>query len=187
MKKFGTVLKGGGDDFVIQGTKWNDVYHGDYGGVAYPDAYNGRGGHDLIAGWNGADWLWGGSGNDSIYGYIGSDRLYGGSGNDTLSGGRQSDVISGGSGADVFLFRAWPFEGSQLDTITDFDPRERGEHVQLQLSAFDYGLATFSDLKSLMFEDDGDIILDFDGDNILVLKNLRIEQLSANDFQIQLI
>jgi Ca2+-binding RTX toxin-like protein len=188
MKKSGAALKEG--YAIIPGTKWNDIFHGDNWGdpeFPRPDAYNGRGGHDFIVGWKGADRLWGGAGNDTIYGGVGSDRLHGGPGNDTLSGDGQSDVIAGGQGADVFLFYAYPYhdDGSHLDVIADFDPRQRGEHVQLTMS-IDYGLVTFSDLKSIMFEDDGDVVIDFDGLNILVLENLRLDDLNANDFQIRL-
>jgi Ca2+-binding RTX toxin-like protein len=188
MKKIGATPKEG--YAIILGSKWNDIFHGDKWGdpaFPYPDAYNGRGGHDFIVGWRGADRLWGGAGNDTIYGGIGTDQLYGGPGNDTLSGERHSDVIAGGEGADIFLFEAYPYDngGSHLDVITDFDPLQGGEHVQLSMS-INYGLVNFADLKSIMIEDGGDVVIDFDGLNILVLENLRIDELSANDFQIRL-
>lgn len=191
MKKIGSMPKGDGGGYVIvYGTQGNDDLRGDFDGwgPAFPDAFNGLGGHDFIAGWNSADRLWGGAGNDTIYGHVGSDRLFGGPGKDHLSGGKQSDVISGGGGADIFLFEAWPYDngGSHLDTITDFDPRERGEHIELAVSTY-FQIATFSDLKSFMIEDDGDVVIDFLGRDILVLENLRMNQLSADDFQIRMI
>lgn len=190
MKKIASVLKGDGSYDVIYGTKKDNIFYGDFWGdpeLGYPDAYNGRGGDDFIVGFKAADRLWGGQGNDHIYGGVGSDRIYGGPGKDTLSGEAQTDIISGGSGADTFLFTAHPdgFGASHLDIITDFDPGERGEKIQLVMS-IQYGLMTFADLKSRMVEDGGDVVLDFDGLNILVLENLRINELSANDFQIRL-
>jgi serralysin len=177
----------------INGTKEDDIFHGDdwtdpEKPIPLPDVYNGRGGHDYIVGWRAADRLWGGSGNDSIYGEIGADRLFGGAGNDTLSGGGQTDLITGGSGADTFLFEAWPYDnyGSYLDIITDFDPSERGEHINLAVSA-DLEIATFADLRSIMFQDGDDVVMSFDGINILVLEDLQMEHLSANDFQIRFI
>jgi Ca2+-binding RTX toxin-like protein len=175
---------------VVYGTQGNDIFYGDQDGLGepYPDVFKGLGGNDLIYGNSHADRLWGGAGKDSIYGGFGSDRLFGGPGKDNLSGGKQSDVISGGGGADIFLFEAWPYDngGSHLDTITDFDPGERGEHIELTVSTY-FQIATFSDLKSFMFEDDGDVVIDFLGRDILVLENLRINQLSADDFQIRMI
>ena len=184
MKKIASVLKDDDDYVVLYGTKKNEAFQGS----PYPDAINGRGGHDFIAGWGAADRLWGGAGNDSIYGHSGSDKLYGGPGRDILSGGKQADVISGGSGADIFMFEAWPYDtgGSHLDTIVDFDPGQRGERVALEVATY-FEVATFSDLKLYMYESDGDVVIDFLGRDILVLENLRIDQLSADDFQIRMI
>lgn len=173
----------------INGTNGDDRFDGDKGGdpnVAVRDAYDGRGGHDLILGYDERDQLSGSGGNDTIYGGDGEDRISGGSGNDTLSGGKHDDRVKGGSGADEFFFYAWheDFGGSGLDVITDFDPTERNEQISLA-TVQSFGIATFEELKAIMVQDGDDVVMEFGGGlALLVLEDVRIGQLGADDFHI---
>jgi Ca2+-binding RTX toxin-like protein len=175
----------------INGTNGNDNFRGDAGNsknVDIRDVYDGRGGNDLIVGYEEEDRLWGSGGNDTIYGGRGRDRIFGGSGNDTLAGGMHDDRIKGGGGADVFIFDAWrsddEFFGSGNDIIADFDPRQHGERIHLG-TLYDDGIATFADLKDIMVQDGDNVNMQFDGGlAMLVLKDVKIGQLHADDFHI---
>ena len=168
----------------LHGTNGSDRFEG-YKGI---DVYNGRGGHDLIIGFAGGDRLSGGGGHDTIYGGPGEDSIFGGSGNDTLWGGMHDALLKGGSGADVFLFSAWrddkESKGSGTDVIADFDAREDGERIEIATAQFD-GIATFAALKAIMVQDGDDVVMSFDSARAtLVLKDMKIEQLHADDFHI---
>lgn len=173
----------------LNGTNGNDDFWGDKGNeplVDIRDVYDGRSGHDRILGYGERDRLSGGSGNDTIKGGAGRDEISGGSGNDTLSGGMHKDVIRGGGGADVFLFDAWgaEYEGSCLDIVADFDPRQDGEQISIGTLPYD-GIATFAALKAIMVQDGDDVVMSFDGDlALLVLEDVKIRQLHADDFHI---
>ena len=162
----------------ISGTSGNDIWIG----FDTDEVYNGQRGNDLIRGAGGMDRLYGGSGRDFIYGESGADDIFGGSERDTLDGGAGADIITGGGGADVFLFRA-TFGDSELDVITDFSPKERGEYVSMSLAA-EFGVTTFQELRAIMVQDGDDVVMSFDGVDLLVLENIRIGQLRENDFQI---
>lgn len=171
----------------VNGTNGNDRFDGDLDG-AVRDVYDGRGGHDLISGYDDSDQLSGGGGNDTIYGGRGRDEISGGSGNDTLWAGMHEDVVKGGGGADVFVFEAWRdddrYMGSGLDIIADFDPREKGEIISLRTAHYE-GIATFADLKALMVQDGDNVNMQFDGGlAFLILEDVKIEQLRADDFHI---
>lgn len=163
----------------VDGTKWMDFFYGE----DRADFYFGRAGDDVISGYGGGDRLLGGSGNDAIYGSLGKDRLIGGPGFDELVGGEHKDVITGGSGGDVFLFLASPATGgvSHLDVITDFDPRELGEWIEVRIHP-DLKITEFSQLRSMMWQDGDDVVLNFWGVDMLVLEDVRIGELSDDDF-----
>ena len=187
MKKTGITRKDGNDPFArLHGTNGNDQFDGD----SKNNNFDGRGGHDLIVGHAGDDELSGGGGNDTIYGGWGNDVISGGSGNDRLWGGMYTDTIKGGGGADMFLFTAWRdidgFTGSGFDKILDFDPNEPGERISIQ-TAFYQEIETFAALKAIMVQDGNDVVMSFDHDlATLVLKDVKIEQLRADDFDIYL-
>lgn len=170
----------------VNGTKWDDYFVGDQGdskNVDIADVYDGRRGDDFIFGLDNGDRLYGGSGNDTIFGGHGADKIFGGSGSDTLWGGTEEDVIKGGGGADSFLFEAWS-GGSDMDTILDFDPREKGERITVR-TLFGEGIATFEDLKTMMVQQGDDVNIEFNaGFAMLVLKDVRIGQLDETDFHI---
>lgn len=165
----------------INGTNADDVYFGNPG----LDVYHGRGGADEIYGNQGGDRLSGGSGYDQVYGGQGRDRIFGGPGNDTLEGAGNKDILTGADGADMFLFYAWPSYGgvSHLDVITDFQPRGRGEFINIELDP-ELGISSFAQLRAIMVQDGDDVVMSFGGVDILVLEDVRIGQLSADDFSI---
>jgi Ca2+-binding RTX toxin-like protein len=173
----------------INGTNGDDFFEGAFvpgePPTGLPDVYDGRGGDDLIYGDGASDKLWGSAGNDTINGGAESDRVFGGSGDDTLSGGMHDDRITGGAGADVFSFLAAPDDwgGSGYDVITDFDPRERGESISLQVAQF-FEIANFAELKDIMVQDGDNVNMSFGALAILVLEDVRIGQLRADDFHI---
>lgn len=150
------------------------------------DFYHGHGGNDLIDGNKGKDRLIGGSGHDDIYGELGQDRLFGGPGFDLLVGGRNKDIVTGGPGGDIFRFFAFPSWGgeSNLDIVTDFDPNEIGEYVYITIEA-ELGITEFAQLRAMMVQDGEDVVLSFGGADILVLENIRIRQLTEDDFYIE--
>lgn len=186
MKKQWIARKEGDDTGRINGTNGNDRFEGDKGGrenVDIADVYSGRSGHDVIYGLDQGDRLSGNGGNDAIYGGSGADAISGGSGNDTLSGGMHDDDVKGGGGADVFFFYAWG-GGSDGDTIIDFDPGERGERIEIATAYYDE-IVTFADLKAIMVQDGDNVNMQFDfGRAFLVLEDVKIEELRANDFHL---
>ncbi|MBX9457500.1 MAG: hypothetical protein KL863_16625 [Rhizobium sp.] len=166
----------------IDGTDGPDVFHGSFGG----DLCFGHGGADVVFGNEGSDRISGGRGADIIYGDRGKDRIIGGPGNDTIEGGMHKDIMSGGPGADMFRFLALPsyVNGSNLDIITDFQPRKPGEYVSIFIEP-ELDITEFSQLRDMMFQDGKDVVLSFGGVDILVLENVSIRQLSADDFFIE--
>jgi Ca2+-binding RTX toxin-like protein len=166
----------------FNGTDGNDTFYG----YLDRDVYHGHGGRDEIYGDLGGDRLSGGRGGDIINGYRGKDRIFGGPGNDTIEGGTHKDVITGGSGADLFRFVAWPsyVDGSHLDVITDFDPSGLGEYISISIQP-ELEITKFSQLRAMMIQDGDDVVLSFGAVDMLVLEDVRIGQLRADDFFIE--
>lgn len=197
---------GGGNDRII-GTAGNDKLAGSatanyITGASGNDTLNGRGGNDTLMGGANNDGIRGGQGSDSIKGDAGNDKLLGDSGNDTLSGGSGNDTLSGGSGndrlfggrnndvingnggndrlsgqagADQFVFSAG------RDVVTDFDPSEDGETINLR------NVATIRDFDDLMngghIENVGtNVVIDDLNGNKMILRGLSIDELQTNDF-----
>ncbi|WP_198411761.1 right-handed parallel beta-helix repeat-containing protein [Microvirga flavescens] len=75
----------------------------------------------VIKGTNGANVLTGTSGLDKILAY---------GGNDTLNGKGGNDILSGGTGRDTFVFDTKPNKTTNVDTITDFNPKYDTIHLQ---------------------------------------------------------
>jgi hypothetical protein len=66
-----------------------------------------------------------GSGNDTFNGKGGkADAIHGGAGNDRIIGGIDSETFTGGAGRDTFVFAAPLNAVSNVDTITDFSPKQ---------------------------------------------------------------
>lgn len=175
------------DEFVFErknGSNGNDIFNGSDGN----DVYNGRGGHDSLLGSWGNDRLSGGAGNDAVTGGGGNDRLSGGAGNDRLAGEGGTDVLTGGSGLDTFYYTAngnfLPGAGSGIDLITDFEPVGQDHDTIVMLINYSFGVSTFADLKRGMRMDHGDTVMNFGGGDVLILQDIRIRQLHADDFLI---
>jgi Ca2+-binding RTX toxin-like protein len=170
-------------DFARNGSNEDDIYVGD----AFNNNYNGRGGNDSLLGDWGNDRLSGGAGFDYVMGQGGNDRLFGGPGDDTMSGDVGRDVLTGGSGLDNFLYTAngpFLFGGHGIDIITDFDPRGRDGDLITLLINYNFGVSNFAQLRAGMQQNNGDTIMDFGNGDILVLLDVRIAELSAQNFSI---
>lgn len=166
-----------GDKFVsienLIGSKHADKLFGDnkantLWGRSGNDALDGMGGNDKLLGEAGNDTIRGSAGNDSLYGGAGSDRLNGGSGNDLLDGQAGSDFLTGGTGADVFKFT----KGSGRDVITDF----QDDLDTISLRGF--GLTGPRQALANAEQVERDVVFNFDGGNILVVRNAMLTDLT---------
>ena len=111
------------------------------------DRIGGTEGDDALSGDDDRDLLLGLEGEDSLFGGGGDDQLEGGQGRDHIDGGAGDDLLKGGGGADVLI------GGSGDDTLSGGGGADR----------FVYRLS----------EDSGsDVVLDFDGGDVLVLTDL---------------
>ena len=114
--------------------------------------------------------------NDTITGTANSDMLSGMGGNDTLIGASGDDILSGGSGDDLFVFTP----GFGHDIINDFQAGVGTEDV------IEFNQALFADYAAVLaaaVEVSGDTVITFDASNSLVLKNVLLANLHADDFQ----
>ncbi|NQZ73945.1 MAG: hypothetical protein HRT60_12850, partial [Dinoroseobacter sp.] len=115
-------------------------------------------------------------GDDVISGAAGDDTLKGGDGDDALNGGAGNDILIGGTGADTFIFE----EGFGTDTVTDFDPNEAGEAIDLAgvSSIVDYADLTSNHLSQV----GSDVVIDDLLGNTVLLQNTLIALLQDSDF-----
>lgn len=140
-------------------------------------------GHDRVRGGQGADRIKGGAGDDSLEGRSGADRLLGGTGRDRIDGGSGADrigggagddVLTGGQGADRFVLRSnWG-----RDRVTDFEARSGPETIDL--SAVD-AITGLRDLKRDHAQQVGGDVHIRDGDDLLVLEGVSLEDLERSD------
>jgi Ca2+-binding RTX toxin-like protein len=175
------------DDFIFarrNGSNDDDIFIGDNRN----NTYNGRGGNDTLHGGWGNDRVDGGAGNDGVYGQGGNDRISGGPGDDYLAGDVGTDIVSGGSGADTFAYTAnggFLFGGgSGIDRITDFDPKGGDHDLLIMQINYNFGVSDFAALKRGMRMDRGDTVMNFGNGDVLILEDVRINQLRADDFLI---
>lgn len=162
MKFINTILSG---DDQITGTKWADLFWG-------------AGGNDKLVGGAGNDELDGDAGNDKLYGGSGKDWLSGGTGKDLLDGGLGIDYMRGQDGSDTFVFST----KYGADTITDFDA-VGSDHDVIDLSGLK-SVTSFADLKAHHLSVDGaDILIDGGNGDTLLLQNVKLKTLDADDFQ----
>ena len=143
-------------------------------GSSYDDVLTGDARANTIRGLNGDDTIIGGGGNDTLVGNLGNDHLIGGNGRDVLRGERGNDVLSGGAKADRFIFGL----GDGRDVIEDFQTRVKGEVIDLR----EFDIDRFSDLKDMMVTKNGDTIVTFGDGDRLVIENVTVADLAANDF-----
>ncbi|MBT8152996.1 spondin domain-containing protein [Epibacterium ulvae] len=162
------VIDGGnGNDVLFGGIGWDDLSGGDGADKLY-----GGGGRDHLDGGTGLDFLYGGFGQDVLEGGEGEDRLFGGRGDDTLDGGAGDDRVRGGSGADTFVFA----DGYSRDVVFAFDVEE--DHVALDIE----GIESFEDLSAFTREFDNRTVLNFGDGDVLVLRGVELDELTADNF-----
>ena len=109
--------------------------------------------------------------NDRITGDKGANVLDGAGGNDRLDGKAGNDTLIGGDGRDVFTFK----KGYDHDTIADF-----GGNDIINLSF--KGVDSFKDLKALMTETGGNVVIDFGKGDVLTILDHSIASLHKDDF-----
>ncbi len=190
------LFRGGAEDDIVSGNNGNDRLFGGDGwdelsGGNGRDLLRGDAGNDILDGGDSNDRLFGGDGNDDLYGGNGRDRLFGndgadnlsgdgnndalfgGDGNDVLNGGRGNDNLIGGDDADIFVFA----ENYDADNIRDFS-QEDGDRLAFNID----GVETYSDALAYASDERAGVRFDFgDGDTLLV-RDLEVADLSANDF-----
>ncbi|MDQ2089680.1 PKD domain-containing protein [Marimonas arenosa] len=189
------LLEGGDGNDVLEGGSENDTLNGGDGN----DTLLGQADNDRVNGGNGSDEIIGGLGRDTINGNLGPDRLlgtggydqiYGGGGNDTLiggigfdrlEGGLGDDVLIGGINADRFVFS----DGHGNDTIVDFDALNDKEKIDLTdvssiASLVDLDLSNPNNGAAMQVG--ANVVIDTGGGNSIVLENVNLADLDANDF-----
>jgi Ca2+-binding RTX toxin-like protein len=139
----------------------------------------------VISAGSGIERAIGGDGNDRITGNASANVLVGARGNDTLDGGadldildggRGNDQLTGGSGRDYFVIRA---EANSTDTITDFNPEQRGEKIIL------IGFAGLEDSTQLTRTQVGsDVVVSLGNGQSIVVKNMTLARLSEHAFMV---
>lgn len=115
----------------------------------------------------------GSSGGNWIYGNAGANRIDGGGGFDFISGGKGKDVLTGGASSDTFHF----LQGSGKDVVTDFTVG----FDEIDLSDLS-GATSFADMLENHVQEKGDHLWISYGKDIVVLKNIAIDDLKAGDF-----
>ncbi len=134
-------------------------------------------GSNTITGTTGDNVLEGHAGDDRLNGGAGDDRLDGGDGGDRLIGGAGDDVLSGGSGDDLFVFRA----GFGRDTVTDFSAGEDSDDV-IEFGSIT-GVSTYAQVLARAADDGMDTTITIDNDNTILLQNVLVADLGADDFR----
>jgi len=154
----------------------------------------GSGGDDTLIGDDGANTLDGSAGNDLLYGnggadrligWIGDDQLYGGAGDDTLDAGDGADTLDGGAGDDLLFggngsdkFRITLSSGSDIDTISDFNPSEDF------LDLVDSGFANFAAVEAALVQSGTTARLTLPSGDIVDILNTNIASLTASNVRL---
>lgn len=175
-----TLSGRGGDDFLA-GNAGKDALSGGKGddslkGNAGRDTLKGNGGDDSLNGGRGKDTLIGGRGDDVLSGGRGKDTLTGGRGDDVLNGDAGKDTLTGGGGKDSFVFTG----NFGKDFVTDFNASKD----TLDLSGLTGEATSFEAFVDAATERGGKVVYDLDGDgeNVIVLLDTSLDDLSASDF-----
>ncbi|MEH6458597.1 putative Ig domain-containing protein [Chitinimonas sp. JJ19] len=146
------MLGGVGADFML-GDSGADTMRGGAGddrllGGGQNDALYGDAGNDDIQGGEQNDWLEGGEGNDALDGGEGNDHLRGDGDGDILNGGDGVDALEGGDGEDMLT-------GGKGDDLL-IGGKDRDTYL-------------------LVKGDGADIVLDEDGDGVLLVDNKALD------------
>lgn len=110
-----------------------------------------------------------------IIGNAQANRLSGGGGDDTLDGAAGQDILTGGSGADRFILQA----GQGADHITDF---RAGEGDVVVLQGFGPPMADGWPAGHWLQQAGQDVLLQSAVGTVLVLENIQLSAVSAQDF-----
>ncbi len=123
--------------------------------------------------------------NNRINGNDIGNYLLGGAGDDTLNGGGGNDVLFGQAGADTFVFYRGPgdYSGASVvslspgaDVIADFE-------VGVDKIRFSgLGFSTFAQVQAAFSQVGADGAINFGGGEFVVLQNVNLSTLTANDF-----
>lgn len=171
-----TLIGGQGLDRLFGGTG-NDLLEDDDG----PGGFFGEDGDDTMNGGDDIGRYFGGSGNDLIRGFGGDDTISGNAGFDTIDAGSGNDSIRGNFNADTFVFE----DGHGQDTIHDFEALNDLEKIDFS------GLSTINSLADLDLgsavngaatQVGANVLIDSGGGNTILLVNVNIGDLDANDF-----
>ena len=106
----------------------------------------------------------------------GNDTLYGDEFANTMAGGIGNDILYGRGGNDTFVFKP----GFGHDTIGDFTAGAGvGDVVEFDQTMFD----DFQDVLAHAQQVGSDVVITYDADNDLRLKNVKLANLHVDDFQ----
>ncbi|MFZ5617163.1 MAG: calcium-binding protein [Pseudomonadota bacterium] len=167
------LIFGDSDDDIIDAGTGDDTVDGGN----QRDSVFGGSGFDLIDGGNGNDTLTGGTGGDTLLGGAGFDILQGDAGDDVLNGGASNDVIFGNAGNDTIIFEL----GGGTDTLRDFTASAASEDV-INLVGFGAAFDTFGEVIAAATQTGAHVTIDFGGGDMLVLRNVLVSELHADDF-----
>ncbi len=120
----------------------------------------------------GDDTLKGKDGRDTLSGGAGDDLLIGGKGKDRLDGGSGDDTLRGGVGADTFAF------GGGHDVIKDFKDDKDTIEISIGLVPPE---TTIADVIADATIVNGNTVLTFDADNVLIIEGLTNPSFLSDD------
>ncbi|HZH10251.1 MAG TPA: hypothetical protein VEZ24_07770 [Microvirga sp.] len=168
------LIRGGDGRDDLRGEQGNDTVDGGTG----HDTVKGGSGNDLLGGQGGNDLMLGNDGRDTLHGGYGNDVINAGSGNDWIYGGWGDDLLRGGPGEDIFLFSSG--DGGGLDTVADFTPGQ--DLITIENDLFE-DFATMLANHTAQVGNNVQITYGLGSDfSVITLRNIRIAQLSADDF-----
>jgi Ca2+-binding RTX toxin-like protein len=167
------VIFGEGGDDTIEGGTGNDVVDG---GTQKDRAFGGSGA-DSMSGGGGNDTLQGGNDNDTLVGGAAFDVFEGGDGNDSIDGGDGNDYIYSNAGNDTIVFAL----GGGTDTVRDFSAGAAIGDV-IRLVGFGAAFDSFAEVLAAATDNGQHTTIDLGAGDILILRNVLVSQLAANDF-----
>lgn len=112
--------------------------------------------------------------NDTLTGNSAANELDSGEGNDRLFGGGGNDTLTGGDGEDLFVFK----DGWDADEITDFVAGED----RIDVSNFGSAFNTLVEIQAAAIDDGSDTTIDFGSGDTLLIRNMLVANLQADDF-----